>query len=39
MDSREQCVIIHFGASDARAACRELGYNSYLRYGSVSTLG
>ena len=28
-----------FGVSDARAACRELGYTSYLQYGSVSTLG
>ena len=28
-----------FDANDARAACRQLGYSTYLRYGSVSALG
>ena len=28
-----------FDANDAGAACRQLGHSTYLRYGSVSTLG
>ncbi|XP_064388351.1 soluble scavenger receptor cysteine-rich domain-containing protein SSC5D-like [Halichondria panicea] len=28
-----------FGLSDARVACRQLGYTTYNRYGTVGTLG
>ena len=28
-----------FGASDAHAACRQLGYTTYSRYGTVHSLG
>ena len=28
-----------FGFTDARVACRQLGYEDYLFYGSVGTLG
>ena len=27
-----------FGASDARMACKQLGYSSFTRYGNVMTL-
>ena len=28
-----------FGSTEAIVACRQLGYSSYSRYGSVGTLG
>ena len=28
-----------FGSSDARVACHQLGFEGYLNYGSVGTLG
>ncbi|XP_064388343.1 soluble scavenger receptor cysteine-rich domain-containing protein SSC5D-like isoform X2 [Halichondria panicea] len=28
-----------FGVNDARVACRQLGYSTYTRYGTVGTLG
>ena len=28
-----------FGASEARTACRQLGFNTYSIYGSASSLG
>ena len=28
-----------FGASEARTACRQLGFTTYSRYGTVSSLG
>ncbi len=28
-----------FGVNDARVACRQLGFYTYTRYGTVGTLG
>ena len=28
-----------FGSTDARVACRQLGYEDYLYYGNVATVG